>query len=96
MEKRRAIVIHPDDNVAVVLEDVAREEEVEYRVKEKSCLLVARDSISKGHKVAIRSIALHGTVVKYGFPIGTASRQIKKGQLVHLRNLVSFTRGGGP
>lgn len=94
MEKR-AIVIHPDDNVAVVLEEVAKGEEVWYWKKGKSCLLVARDSIAKGHKVAIQSIASHGTVMKHGFPIGITLRQVKKGQLVHIHNLVSFTREGG-
>lgn len=93
-KKKKAIVIHPDDNVAVVLEEVAKGEEVKYWERGKPCLLVARDTIAKGHKVAIQSIASLGRVVKYGFPIGIALRQIKKGELVHTHNLISSTIEG--
>lgn len=90
--EKKAYVIHPDDNVAVVLEDVPKAGKIKYFLKDKSCVMVARESIDKGHKVAIRSIGPRAIVVKYGLAIGVASKGIKKGQLVHTHNLVSFVR----
>jgi hypothetical protein len=90
--EKKAYVIHPDDNVAIVLEDVPEGGKIKYFLKDKSCVMVACDPIDKGHKVAIRSIVPRATVVKYGIPIGVASKRIKKGQLVHTHNLVSFVR----
>ncbi|MDR1132534.1 MAG: UxaA family hydrolase, partial [Synergistaceae bacterium] len=39
------------------------------------------------HKVACADIAPGESVVKYGFPIGVASRVIKKGEWVHDHNI---------
>ncbi len=89
-KEKRAVLIHPDDNVVVVLDDVTKGEEVRYWEKGKLRFLLVQDSISKGHKLAIQSIPLRAAVVKYGLPIGIAELQIKKGQLVHIHNLVSF------
>jgi hypothetical protein len=94
-KEKRAILIHPDDNIVVVLEDVTKGEKVRYWDKGEPRLLVAKDSIVKGHKVAIRLIARKEKVVKYGVPIGIVTKQIKRGQLVHINNLVSFVREGG-
>ncbi|NLJ95792.1 MAG: altronate dehydratase [Clostridiales bacterium] len=43
--------------------------------------------LKTGHKVAIRSITAGEKVIKYGFPIGYATRDIAKGQQVHVDNL---------
>ena len=94
-KKKKAIVVHPHGNVAVVLEELTRGEVVKYRERGEPCVLVARDTIAKGHKVAIQSIASRGRVAKYGFPIGIALRQIRKGELVHTHNLISSTIEGG-
>lgn len=40
-----------------------------------------------GHKVALRDIALGEDVIKYGFPIGHATKAIVKGEVVHIDNL---------
>ena len=39
--------------------------------------------LESGQKVALKNIALGETVIKYGFPIGQASKDITKGELVH-------------
>lgn len=46
------------------------------------------------HKVAITDIPAGEKVLKYGQPIGIASRDIRKGQHVHVQNLES-DRGRG-
>ena len=44
-------------------------------------------NISTGHKAALCDIKKGEQVIKYGFPIGVATRDIKKGETVHTDNL---------
>ena len=50
-------------------------------------LLKPRGDIPAGHKVALRAIAAGERVVKYGFPIGVATKPIAPGEWVHVHNL---------
>jgi hypothetical protein len=52
------------------------------------------EPIAPGHKIALRRIAAGEPVIKYGSPIGTASRDILAGTHVHTHNVVS-SRGRG-
>ncbi|MDR2532708.1 MAG: altronate dehydratase family protein [Oscillospiraceae bacterium] len=45
--------------------------------------------IAHGHKVALNDIKKGEKVIKYGFPIGTATVNIKAGEHVHTQNLIS-------
>jgi hypothetical protein len=45
--------------------------------------------LEPGNKLASRPIAAGESVVKYGFPIGTATRAIAPGAHVHTHNLQS-------
>ncbi len=81
--------IHPKDNVAVALESLRMGESVDAG----SVAVVLRSDVPEGHKVALRNIPKGEDVVKYGFPIGTASQDISAGDWVHTHNTV--TRLGG-
>ena len=86
----KAIVLHPEDNVATALADIDAGEVVtasEHRV-------TAGESIPFGHKIALRRIALGGQVTKYGESIGLAAADIDQGAMVHVHNLES-QRGRG-
>jgi len=48
---------------------------------------MALDDIPAGHKMAIRDISCGESVVKYGYPIGNACRDIRAGQWVHTHNV---------
>lgn len=50
-------------------------------------------SLDNGHKYALCDIEKGNKVIKYGFPIGTASEDIKKGELVHTHNLKTALSG---
>jgi hypothetical protein len=52
-------------------------------------MVVVRDEIPIGHKVARRQIASGQQVRKFGVPIGRATRDIAAGELVHVHNLRS-------
>ena len=62
----RSFQVHPDDNVATVLEDGG--------------------AVALGHKIAVQPIAAGALVVKFGVPIGVATREIGAGEWVHLHN----------
>jgi (2R)-sulfolactate sulfo-lyase subunit alpha len=47
------------------------------------------DQVPLGHKLALRDIAAGDDVIEYGVRIGTASADIRTGQLVHVHNLRS-------
>jgi hypothetical protein len=88
----RAFRIHPDDNVATLLEDAAERVTV---VGGPDVELLA--PIALGHKVALADIPEGGAVVKFGITIGIASSAIRAGDWVHLHNCASRfdERSGG-
>jgi altronate hydrolase len=71
--------IAPADNVAIALRPVAAGEDV--------AGVVAAGEVARGHKIAVRPIAAGEPVVKFGFPIGRATRDIAAGEHVHTHNL---------
>ena len=89
---KKAVLIHPKDNVAVVLEDIKRGEAIRYWCRRKRYLMVSQDVIAKGHKVAVRPIFQNSIVKKNGISVGKAIKRIKKGQLVHIDNVASLVR----
>jgi len=83
----RAFQIQPGDNVATLMDDVTAGA-VEIIGAEKATVN-ATESISRGHKIALREIAANEAVIKFGVRIGHATRAIPRGAWVHLHNLAS-------
>ena len=79
----KLIRIHPDDNVAVALEDIRSGETVEI----DSLTVTALEDVSRGHKIALQRIPAGEPVVKYGNPIGIAKEAIPAGAWVHVHNV---------
>ena len=75
----KSLVIHPADNVAVVLEDAHKGDYIEQRGEQVTLL----EDIEFAHKVALKDFAKDEPVYKYGVPIGNAKEPIKKGAWVH-------------
>jgi hypothetical protein len=85
------IVISDADNVATALE--ALEPGRVIRLVDGTAVTV-RESIPRGHKLALKSVAVGDPVVKYGSSIGLATADIEPGAHVHTHN-VSSERGRG-
>lgn len=79
----RALLLHPDDNVAVALDPLAAGQPVS--VGERT--IVASEAVPSGHKVAVVPIGQGGAVRKYGEVIGHATSAISAGAWVHTHNL---------
>ena len=52
-------------------------------------LKAPQGEVPAGHKIALTDIKKGEEVVKYGYPIGVATKEIKKGDFVHTHNLAS-------
>lgn len=78
-----AIVVNPDDNVAVVKAECRAGTAV---VLSGSEILILRDEVPPGHRFAIRDIPAGHFVKQYGQPIGT-SRGIEKGRWITHENM---------
>ena len=80
--------INPKDNVATAMRELAPGE----RVLVGADQLQIVDSIPYGHKVALVDVDEGEPLIKYGEPIGTATKSIAKGEHVHVHN-VATSRG---
>lgn len=88
MEKNevRCILLKPEDAVAVLPEGGKAGRSL------SGTGVVLREDIPAGHKVALRDIPCGGPVIKYGHPMGRASRDIVRGEKVHVHNVESALR----
>jgi hypothetical protein len=81
----RLMLLSPGDSVYVLRDQIAAGEAV---MVEGSAVAFAQ-SLGLGHKIARVPVAAGQQVIKYGAPIGRASRAIAPGDHVHLHNLTS-------
>ncbi|MGC8570586.1 UxaA family hydrolase [Caldivirga sp.] len=88
---KEAIVLSPNDNVAVALRDLKSGSSILLNVGSLKLTIKLIDDIPFGHKFALKDIPKCGLVVKYGHVIGRAKRDIKAGEHVHVHNLESLT-----
>ena len=94
MTRKGALRLSEKDNVATLLEDAAPGSEVTVRLDKETSTVDAGENIPFGFKIAIADIPKGTAITKYGDTIGIASRDIKKGEMVHIHNL-DGARGRG-
>jgi hypothetical protein len=81
----RAIVLSSQDNVATVLTGAAIGLVLGYEGGAVTCVEV----IPPGHKLALAPIQKGAKIIKFGVPIGSATRDIGLGEHVHVHNVIS-------
>ena len=93
---KNALVLTSEDNVATALEEISAGDTVGVYTSagEQLDRLAASGDIPRGHKIALCDIAKGESILKYGYQIGLASLEIKRGDYVHVHNLES-ARGRG-
>ena len=84
-----SIQLHTSDNVAVALKDLQAGQSIEMQGEE----IVVKENIQRGHKIAIRNIAVNENIMKYGYPIGHATNEIMIGEHVHTHNTKTNLEG---
>ena len=83
---KKALLIDPSDNVAVLTEPVLPGEDICYIKEGKEHHLTAIVEIPVYHKVAIGRIGAGSPVIKYGQVIAIAYQDIPAGAHVHNHN----------
>lgn len=87
-DKSAYLLIHPDDSVCVALQDLHAGEEILIHSKK----ITLKTDVSFGHKIAIKKIAINDTILKFGYPIGSAKSDIEEGEWVHTHNVQTNLR----
>lgn len=83
-----ALVIHRDDNVATALDEIAPGP-VSLLGESSLDSTITAEPISRGHKIALTSLAAGTPVTKYGVTIGHATSEIHPGAWIHTHNCAS-------
>ncbi len=86
----KALRIDTKDNVAVLLDDVNKGDEIEITGYGK---LHIEKNIRRGNKIALMDIKKGRAIIKYGAVIGYATEDIKAGSGVHTHNVVTGLDG---
>ncbi len=69
------IRLHPADNVAVAVSPLKKG----HTVQEAGSSVTIQEDVEGGHKIALRPIRAGESVIKYGYEIGKAQRDIARG-----------------
>lgn len=93
------MMVDPRDSVATALSDL----EAGLATEVEGIAVTLAEPVARGHKVAVRAVAEGDPVIKFGFPIGRATRAIAPGEWVHTHNVHtalatsgSYVRGPAP
>lgn len=89
--QHKFLIHNQNDNVGVAVADITAGESARGVILEdgSSIEVEAKDNIPLGHKVALRPVDAGAWIIKYGVEIGVTTRQINKGEHVHIHNLKS-------
>ncbi len=85
---RRCFKIHPQDNVATLLDDVPAGP-LDVLNAGAPLVIAALEEIKIGHKIALVDIPSGSHIIKFGTAIGHASQPIAVGAWIHLHNCKS-------
>ncbi|PXX21846.1 UxaA family hydrolase [Arenibacter sp. ARW7G5Y1] len=82
---KKLIQLSDKDNVLVVCRDIESGEVLQLGSEN----YLIKEFIALGHKIASRDIAFGEAIVKFNVAIGSALRDIKRGEHVHVHNIKS-------
>ncbi len=86
--KKRILMMDEKDNVGIALSDVEKGEWV--TVEGTGDSFQALEKIPSSHKIALVDIMEKQPILRYGEPIGYATKMIHKGDWVHVHNLDAY------
>lgn len=85
MNDERFLILSPADNVLVSIRTIERGSVLTIGGR----AVQVAERIQLGFKVAARTITAGEKIFKYGAPIGSATRHIAAGSIVHVHNMES-------
>jgi altronate dehydratase small subunit len=81
----RLLFLNPKDNVCTAIAPISSGTTLQIYGE----TVVIKQNIPLGFKIAGCNIGINGPIMKYGVSIGSATRDIALGELVHLHNMKS-------
>ncbi|MGF6928884.1 altronate hydrolase [Chitinophaga sp. W2I13] len=81
--KQKVLKVHPHDNVLVALQDLEKEEMVEYN----GAVYTMQEKIPAKHKFAVASMNEGDAIYMYGVLVGRAQRTISAGSRIAVENV---------
>ena len=84
------IILDEHDSVAVALQDLPKGTVLKTANHGDVTTL---EDITRGHKIALEDIKKGADIIKYGYPIGHATQDIKRGEHVHIHNIATNLSG---
>jgi len=78
------ILVDEADDVLTVLQDTLPGTQLSLK---NGCIITVEDKVPCYHKVALHDIPKGQVVLRYGAPIGYATKPIRAGEWVHIHNL---------
>lgn len=86
---KKYIQINRADNVAVAVDTLSAGDHITVG----TTTVTVREKIPAGHKVALQDFKTGESIIKYGFPIGHARKEIPTGSLVNEKNVKTNLEG---
>lgn len=86
---KKQIQINPADNVVVAVDTLSAGDNITVG----TTTVTVREEIPAGHKVALQDLKTGEFIIKYGFPIGHARKDIPTGSLVNEKNIKTNLEG---
>jgi hypothetical protein len=85
---KKALVLHPRDNVGVALSDIEAGESVLVTESDgRQYEFTVAEAVSFGHKFALSALEAESPVRKYGEEIGRLSAPVSPGGWIHVHNM---------
>lgn len=81
--------INDNDNVIIAVTNL----ETGQVINDNNSEFTLVENIRRGHKIAVNDIKMGENIIKYGYVIGSATVDIKKGQWIHTHNLKTNLSG---
>ena len=89
MELKTYLKINPADSVVVCLVEKKKGDVIEAGGER----VVLAEDVPAGHKVLLRDVKQGENIIKYGYPIGHALKDLKAGEWVNENNLKTNLSG---
>ncbi|MBE6062101.1 MAG: altronate dehydratase [Clostridium butyricum] len=86
---KKFLKINVKDNVVVALKDMTKGTNIDIDNK----TIILKEDVKRGHKIALTSIKNNENVIKYGYPIGHAVKDISEGEWIHTHNIKTNLNG---
>ncbi|MGE7906545.1 UxaA family hydrolase [Peribacillus sp. NPDC094092] len=88
------VQLHSNDDVVISLEGILKGQSLQIQTEDRGMIHIkASDDIPKGHKMLVKPVKKGENIIKFGYSIGKAKKDISIGDWVHTHNLASGLHG---